>query len=323
MANPAINTVLHSTLTKSQKKLRFAALTNNPLYAWAFANNRVDFEDGGYDITNPIITGRNNNITPYRYYDRIPLGQTDEFDTLRYYYSRIAGTVIISKQEEDENRGNAQIFKLITAKVQVLEESIKEYFSKVLYGAGENGNPLGLAALIPDDPTTGFIGGIDRAKEPQLRTSSYQFNGTLDKTNIEEAFDDILLDLKVGDDKPDLILVGRNIWRIYRAAIRDKLVIPLTDTNGGSRMFDLGFKGMTHEGIPMLYDENCPVDKAYFINSKYLRLTMLRHVNMRVDELTAPWTHDLTGRRIVWQGQWCMWKAHRTHAVLNNAVVAP
>jgi len=81
---------------------------------------------------------------------------------------------------------------------------------------------------------------------------------------------------------------------------------------------DLGFSGVKHQNIPMMYDEDCPVNKAFFVNSKYLRLHVLKHVNMKVKELVAPWTIDASGRRIVWQGQWCMWKAFRTHAVLIN-----
>jgi hypothetical protein len=57
---------------------------------------------------------------------------------------------------------------------------------------------------------------------------------------------------------------------------------------------------------------------VYFINSKYLRLHMLKGVNMRVKQLTAPWNMDVTGSRIVWQGQYCLWRAYRTHAVVIN-----
>ena len=314
----ALDTVLHSVLEKSRRKLIMASIKSNALQAWAFATNRVEFEDGGYNITNPLITGRNPNVTSYEYYDTLPVNQTNEFDTVEYRWSRVAGSVIISDQEEDENRGEAQIFKLMKAKMQVLEESIKEKFSEYLYGAGAGADPLGLSALIPDDPTTGTLGGINRATETQWRTSSYDFGGGLDETVIEEAFDDILMDLTMKGDKPDIILCGRNIYRAYRAAVRDKVTIPLTDTKNGSRMMDLGFTGLSHQNIPMVYDEDCPVNKAYFINSKYLRLHILRHVNMKVKELAAPWNLDASGRRVVWQGQWCLWKAFRTHGVLLN-----
>ena len=314
-----LDTVLHSTMTKSRKKLIMASVKSNALQAWAFATGRVEYEDGGHEITNPLTVGRNPNVASYEYYDTLPMAQTNEFETVRYNWSRVGGSVIISDQEQDENRGTAQIFKLLRAKMEVLEESIKEKFSGYLYGAGAGTDPLGLAALIPDDPTTGVIGDIDRATEVQWRPSSYQFAGALDQTNIEEAMDDIMMDLTMKGDKPDIILCGRNIMRLYRAAVRDKVIFALSETKNGSRMADLGFGGVTFNNVPMVYDEDCPVNKMYFINSKYLRLHILRHVNMKIKQLVAPWDTDAVGRRTVWQGQWCMWKAFRTHAVVNNA----
>jgi hypothetical protein len=313
-----IETVLSSVLERSRRRLIMASIKSNALMAWAFSSNRVEFEPGGYNITNPLTVGRNPNVTTYEYYDELPVAQTSEFTKVEYTWTRVGGTVIISDQEQDENRGDAATFKLMRAKMQVLEESIKEKFSTYLYGSGAGSNPNGLANLIPDDPTTGTLGGIDRATETQWRTSSYDFSGNLDETNIEEAFDDILMDLTMKGEKPDVILCGRNIFRLYRAAVRDKVVINLGETRNGKRMMDLGFGGLSHQNIPMLYDEDCPVNKCYFINSKYLRLHMLRGVNMRTKQLTAPWNVDAVGRRVVWQGQWCLWRAYRTHAVLIN-----
>jgi hypothetical protein len=296
-----------------------AAVKSNAFVAWAMATNRVEYEDGGWEITNPLTVGRNPNVGTYEYYQPLPVNQTNEFTTVRYGWSRFAGTVIISEQEEDENKGRAQIFKLMKAKMEVLEESIKEQFSAYLYAAGGGTDPLGLASLIPDDPTTGSLGGLSRAAEPQWRTSSYDFNaGGIDSTNIEEALDDVLMDLTVKGERPDVMLCGRNLYRIYRAAVRDKVTIQLGESNSGKKMMDLGFKGVSHQAVPMLYDEDCPVNKIYFINSKYLRLHILKHVNMKVKELTAPWNVDAHGSRTIWQGQFCLWKAYRTHAVLIN-----
>jgi hypothetical protein len=318
MASITIDTVLNSTLTKSRKKLIMASVKSNALQAWAFATNRVEYEDGGHEISNPLTVGRNPNVTSYEYYDTLPLAQTDEFTTATYDWSRVAGSLIISDQEQDENKGQAQIFKLLKAKMEALEESIKEKFSGYLYGAGAGKDPLGLDALIPDDPTTGTLGTINRADETQWRTSAYDFAGALDQTNIEEAFDDVMMDLTMKTNKPDLILCGRNIMRIYRAACRDKMSFALSETKNGARMVDLGFGGVSFNNVPMVYDEDCPVDKAYFINSKFLRLHILRHVNMKLKRLTAPWNQDVIGRRVVWQGNWCLWKAYRTHAVVMN-----
>lgn len=319
MGSTVIETVLHSTLEKSRKKLMFAAVKANALYAYAMANNKVEYEDGGREISNPLIFGRNPNVTSYEYYDTLPISQTNEFNTARYGWGRVAGSVIISEQEIDENRGAAEIFKILKGKMQALEESIKEKFQTYLYGAGTGKDPNGLALCIPDDPTTGTLGGINRANEPQWRTMVKDYSGSLTYQNVEEEFDDILLDMKQGkNEKPDLILCGRNIYKMYRKAVRDKISILADGTYAGKKMYDLGFDGVSFGGITMIYDEDCPSDKAYFINSTYLKMHVLKHVNMKVKELAAPWTQDCIGRRIIWQGQLCLWKANRTQCVIKN-----
>jgi hypothetical protein len=320
MGSTVIETVLHSTLEKSRKKLMFAAVKANAFYAYAMANDKVEYEHGGREISNPLIVGRNPNVTSYEYYDELPVARTNEFDTVRYGWARVAGSVIISDQEIDENRGETEIFKILKGKMQVLEESIKEKFQTYLYGAGTGKDPNGLALLVPDNPETGVVGGIDRAEQAQWRTMAKAYNGSLSTENIEEEFDDILLDMKQGkNEKPDLILCGRNIYKMYRKAVRDKISILADGTYAGKKMYDLGFDGVSFGGITMIYDEDCPADKAYFLNTTYLRMHVLSHVNMKVKELSAPWVQDVIGRRIVWQGQMCLWKADRTQCVVNNA----
>ena len=320
MGSTVIESVLHATLEKSRKKLMFAAVKANAFYAYAMANDKVEYENGGREISNPLIVGRNPNVTSYEYYDELPVARTNEFNTVRYGWARVAGSVIISDQEVDENRGETEIFKILKGKMQVLEESIKEKFQSYLYGAGTGKDPNGLALLVPDNPQTGVVGGIDRSTEKHWRTMSKNYSGSLTAGNIEEEFDDILLDMKQGkNEKPDLILCGRNIYKMYRKAVREKLSILADGTYAGKKMYDLGFDGVSFGGITMIYDEDCPADKAYFLNTTYLRMHVLSHVNMKVKELSAPWVQDVVGRRIVWQGQMCLWKADRTQCVISNA----
>lgn len=317
-ATGTLDTVIHATVDKSRRKLIMAAVKSNAYFSWSFANERIELEDGGANITNPIAIGRNPNVGTYQYYNPIPVNQTNEFTTLRYGYSRFAGSVIVSDQEEDEITGEAALFKILREKMRVLETSINERFSGYAYGIGSGTDPNGLGAAVPDDPTTGTFGGVSRATEAQWRSSAFQFSGGLDSTNIEEALDDVLLDLTVNGERPDIFLFGRNLYRIYRQAVRDKFVIDLAASGAGKKLFDLGFRGCEHAGIPIMYDENCGVNRAYALNSKYLRWHILRHVNFKTKKLIAPWTIDANGSRTVWQGNLCAWKMHRTHGVIRN-----
>jgi hypothetical protein len=301
-----------------------ASAISGTVSAYLHAQKRVIVEDGGPSITNPLIVGLNPNVTSMQYYDQVPVNQTNEFTTVSYSMSRVVGSLIISDQEEDENQGRAAIFKILKGKIMALDESISRQFATYHTSIGTGTDPNGLGNLIPADPTTGSVGGISLASEPQWRSSSYNFAGTLTPENIEEAFDDIIeLDLNRSTDgqsspQPTVIFAGRNIYRMHKAAARDKTVIQLGETGTGKKLINLGIVGTTHNGKPLLFDEKLNPNVAYFVNDEYLTLHVLRGVNMKIKQLVAPWDTDATGRRVVWEGQLCSWRQYRTHAYLTN-----
>lgn len=322
----ALDTVIHAMLERSRAKLIMASAISGSVSAYLHAKKRVIIEDGGPEIGNPLINSLNPNVTSMQYYDQVPIDQTSEFITVTYSMSRVVGSLIISDQEEDENQGRAVIFKILKGKMMALEESIARQFAAYHTSVGAGTDPNGLGNLIPADPTTGTIGGISLATESQWRPSSYAFAGSLTPENIEEAFDDILeLDLNRGQttnaeqkEKPTCIFAGRNIYRMHKAAARDKTTIQLGETGFGKKLINLGIVGTTHNGVPLMFDEKLAANDAYFINDSYLTLHILRGVNMKIKQLVAPWDTDAIGRRTVWEGQLCSWRNYRTHAYLTN-----
>lgn len=320
----ALDTVLNSMLTRSRGKLIMASAISGTVSAYLHAKKRVVMEDGGHTITNPLITGLNPNVASMQYYDSVPVDQTDEFDTVTYDMSRVVGSLIISEQEQDENKGRAAIFKILKGKIEALDESISRQFATYHTSVGVGTDPNGLGNLILSDPTSGTVGGINLAVESQFRNSAYNFASTLTPENIEEAFDDIIeIDLNRGSDKqaspkPTVIFAGRNIVRMHRAAARDKQVISLGATGTGKALVNLGITGTMHNNIPLLFDEKLGANVWYTVNEEYLTLHILNGVNMKIKELVAPWNVDQTGRRVIWQGQLCSWRQYRTHAYGTN-----
>jgi hypothetical protein len=319
-----LDTVVNAMLTRSRGKLIMASAISGTVSAYLHASKRVVVEDGGPSITNPLIVGLNPNVTSMQYYDPVPVNQTNEFTTVSYTMSRVVGSLIISDQEQDENQGRAAIFKILKGKIMALDESISRQFATYHTSVGTGTDPNGLGNLIPADPTSGSVGGISLATESQWRSSSYDFAGTLTPENIEEAFDDILeLDLNRSSDgqqspKPTVIFAGRNIYRMHKAAARDKQTIQLSETGTGKKLINMGIVGTTHNGVPLLFDEKLSANTAFFVNDGYLTLHILRGVNMKIKNLVAPWDTDAIGRRVVWEGQLCSWRQYRTHAYLTN-----
>lgn len=316
MATP--ETIVHAMANRSRKKLILAATLSGGIYTYLAAKSRIKMEDGGPEIENPLITGSNPNVTTATYYDTVPVDETSEFDTVLYNMTRLVGSLIISDQEIDENQGDAVIIKIIDGKLKALEHAIKKFQRTRAASLNVGSDPNGLPNLLPADPTTGSVGGINLANEVMFRPSSYDFNGGLNENNIEEAFDDILLDLTHDDESPNVFFVGRNIFRIHRAAARDKAQISLGSTGFGKELINLGIKGTTHQGIPVVYDEAMDPDEFFVVNDEYLHIHILKSANMKVKKLTAPWNQDAVGRRYIMEYQLCSWKNYRTHAFGTN-----
>lgn len=316
MATP--ETLTHAMATRSRKKLILAATLSGGIQTYFAAKNRIKMEDGGPNITNPLIVGSNPNVGTAKYFDTVPVDETNELTTVAYAMTRLVGTLVMSDQEADENQGDAVIVKVLTAKLQALEHAIKKKQRTFAASLNTGSDPLGLPNLIPADPTSGTVGNINLASQPLFRPSSYDFNGGLDMNNIEEAFDDIILDLTHDGESPSVIFVGRNIYRTHRAAARDKAQISLSDTGFGKQLINLGIKGTTHQGTPVIYDEMLAADDFYFINENFIFMHILKSANMKVKELVAPWNVDAIGRRFIMEYQYCSWNNYRAHAYGTN-----
>lgn len=316
MTAPAI--LAHAMATRSRKKMLIAAVLPGGVFSYLAAKGRVKMEDGGPEIENPLLVGSNPNVTTATYYDTVPVDQTDELTTVHYELTRLVGTLIMSEQEADENQGDAVIVKILTAKLKALELAFKKTQRQYAVTLNSGSQPNGLPNLIPADPTSGTVGGINLANQPLFRPSSYDFGGSLEPGNIEEALDDIILDLTHDGDAPSVIMVGRNILRMHRAAARDKAQISLSETGFGKQLINLGIKGTTHQGLPMIYDEFMDPDEFYVLNEEYLHVHILSSANMKLKELVAPWDQDAIGRRYIMEYQLASWNNYRTHAYGTN-----
>lgn len=319
MTTPA--DLVHAMAERSMKKLRIAAILPGGVYSYLAASRRVKMEDGGPDISNPILVGGNPNVGPATYYDHVPVARSSELDTVSYSMTRVVGTYVISDQEVDENSGASKLVDLAAAKMQALEIAIKKYQRSKAVGTNSGKHPNGLGNLLPSTVTSGTIGGINLASEPYFRPSVYDYSASpLTKTTIEEAFDDILLDLQNDEGKVTVIFVGRNMFTLHRNAARDKNnVADLGAAGYGQKLANLGLVGTTHQGIPVIYDEEMDPDTAFFINENELMIHILKNANMKMKDLSAPYDQDVIGKRYILETQLCSWKMYRTHALVKNA----
>lgn len=312
--------LIHAMAERSMKKLRIAAILPGGIFSYLAAQKRVKMEDGGPGIENPILVGGNPNVGAATYFDKVPVARSSELNTVAYEMARIVGTYVISDQEIDENAGSAKLVDIAAAKMQALEIAIKRYQRRIAPGTNTGKDPLGLGNILPLVNTAGVVGGINLAVEPMFRHEVYAFAGALTAANIEDTFDDILLDMQNDEGRVTVIFAGRNIFTLHRNAAKaaSRVQVQLPVDGFAQKAANLGLVSTTHQQIPVIYDEEMDANTAFFINENEMFVHILKTANMRMKDLVAPYDQDVTGKRYIHEYQLCSWKQHRTHAVVTN-----
>lgn len=311
--------MVHAMLERSMKKMRIAAILPGGILTYLTAAGKLRTEDGGPDISNPLMVGGNPNVGPASYYDKMAIAQTNELTTVRYSMARLVANYVISDQEIDENSGASKIVDILSVKMTALENSFKRYQRSRTASTTSGKDPNGIGNLLPPVNTSGSIGGINLATQPYFRHTVYDFKGSLTTANIEDVFDDILLDLQNDEGKISVIFAGRKIFNMHRAAARDNASLQLGVDKFGQKIANLGLTGTTHQGIKIVYDEDLPHDDCYFVNQNEIMIHVLKNANMKYEKLNGPMDQAIKGGRYVWEGQLCNWKSFRTHAYVTNA----
>lgn len=164
-----------------------------------------------------------------------------------------------------------------------------------MYGDGTvTGSISGLQAIIADSPTSGTLGGIDRATWVFWRNISYSSvtdgGAAATSANIQRYMNSIYKQLVRGRDVPDLIVADGNYWQLYLESLQ--AIQRIQTENSAPDLAEIGFQSLKYMGSdvvldggfqgystdPLPYETSSgtsavggvPANHMYFINSKML-----------------------------------------------------
>ena len=206
--------------------------------------------------------------------ETLDTNRVDVFDEFEYEGKQYAGTYVISTKEEAENRGSAAKFDLDKGKAENLRTSMRARINEDICGTQGAKEILGLQDIVASSPSTGTIGGIDRASFTFWRNQ--QTSGTKTST----AFDNLRSAMRtihvacakgMGVMEPEYYLSTSTVVNGY-----ESLLV------ANERVFDKRDKGQTDAGIdhaallfkksPVVWDRDVLADTMYALNNKNLIL---------------------------------------------------
>lgn len=309
-------------------------VTNNNalLYRMKQSGNMKTFS-GGRTIFEPIMYQDSGNYKRYSDYDVLDVSTRDVVDGAEFELKQVAAAATISGMETLKNSGKAAVLNLVKSKVKSAEAAIMNGIANDVYsdGTADGGKQIGgLQLLVADTPTSGVVGGINRATFPIFRNIS--FDATTDggaaasATNIQGYMNRVALQLVRGRDKPNLIVADTNYYNLYLNSLQ--AIQRLSDEKMGAA----GFSNVAYNGAgsscPVVLDggsynaatgyTGCPANKMYFLNTDYI--SMYTHEDRNFEQFGGERmsiNQDATTRLIGWAGNMTV-SAPRLQGVLKD-----
>ena len=173
------------------------------------------------------------------------------------------------------NSGPERMIDLLEARVSVGESSMANLIAISLYGdgTGSGGKEIdGLAKQVATDPTTGVVGGIDRATWQFWRNKVFKATTTggaaTTKDNIGDYMNALWASLVRGNDRPDLILMDNAYWAFFVASLQAQQ--RFTSSDSATR----GFMALKYMDADVVLDGGIgggmSVKTMYMLNTKYI-----------------------------------------------------
>ena len=258
-----------TTLRNRQKEVADNVTNHNALLMRLESKGGIEDAAGGRTIVEELIYGDNGNVQWYDGYDTFNIVQNEVIDAAEFPWRQLGGFISISGKEEVMNSGTHAAIRFVKARLKQLKAQMRNTAAASLYsdGSGAGGKEFGgLGLLVADDPTAaGTVGGIDQSAEPFWR-NQVGATATYDETNIKAGLNSLWIKTIRGTDKPDICLAGEDLYTAYEESLQDQ------QRFATSKMAAAGFEALKYKTADYVYDENCPTDHVYLLNTDYLHM---------------------------------------------------
>jgi len=234
--------------------------------------------DGGRNFSALLEYATNTTVSSYSDTEVIDTTRIDVFDEATFDHKQYAGTVVMSELERARNQGSGAKFPLLPGKLDNLKRSMEKKINEDLFsdGTGNSSKEIGgLQHIVATAPSTGTVGGINRANFSFWRNR--QSSGAKTSTaydNLRSTMITVYNDSSngVSGNHPHFAVTTQTVFEGYES------LLTTNERFMSKKEGDASFKNsvLKFKGIEIAYDDDCPSGVLYFLNPQYLKLAYLR-----------------------------------------------
>jgi hypothetical protein len=245
------------------------AFLKTPFIFWLRHKGHVEQISGYTRVEIPLDYGENETVRWIARGMTVPI-QDSEIITMAYEnWTYVAVSIIRWFEEDQKNRGKAQMINLIDRKLNAAERTLWEEMERVMFADGTGlYEPNGLQNLISSSPTTGVVHGLDRATYSWWQNQQVTSSGASAVylvSDMRHCLNNILQYSKT--EITDIVLITtQTIYEYYEDVCLEMKII------SNQMMADAGFDSIQFKGRPLIWCPSAPSGNMYFVNTRYIKL---------------------------------------------------
>ena len=281
----ALDNLYTTTWQNMKDTARDQIFDATPLWFWLKDKGKLKPVEGGRFITEPLQYAKNDSVTWIDKGGTVALNDFEFLTIAQFNWRYLVASIVRFGVDDQQNRGKNQIMSLMNAKLENSQNSlISTLESALAQGSGAATSSIdGLQLLVADDPTTGTVGGIDRASYTWFRNKTKNMTGLSFATNgvaeMRTMLNNTSNNLKM--DAPDIIICGQTPYEYYEDTVLDYYRV----TN--NKLADAGFQNQTFKGIPMVWSPSIANTRMYFLNTNFINFVYDPMMNFDMTEWKA------------------------------------
>lgn len=265
--------IVTTTLNAYSPKLADNVELNNGLLTRLRKRGNTKPAPGGVKLLENLKYAANSTFKWFSGLEALDVGASDVLTSAAFDWKEANCNVVISHLEQAQNSGTKEsVHNLVKARIEVAETTMRNNIGAALfYSNTESGGKAigGLQHLIADLPTSGIVGGIDRASQTWWANQYYDFSTqtvTASSTTIQHAMNQVWVNTTRGSDMIDVFVAGATYFMYYLESLQANQRFTNDDT------VSAGFRALKFMGgaADVIYDANCAATRMYGLNTNYI-----------------------------------------------------
>lgn len=223
----------------------------------------------GRTIVEPLDYADNATVQMYSGFDTLDTSPAEHLDAAEFDWKQMAGTVVMNGLERIQNSGKAAAIDWIEARLKNLERSLDNELAQQVYKDGSVSTDFDGLQNIVADTGSSTVGGISSATYSWWANAIYDYSAnsaTPGSTTVQTAMNALYLSVIRGTDAPDFWVADSTYFTHYWSSLTS--IQRITSDDSASA----GFRSLSYLGADFFYDDQCPANHIYALNTDYLKL---------------------------------------------------